>query len=193
MADGPLLRLPFNIRQRLGAFADTPDALQGLNDSIAALQSTSPVFLQGFYPIADLPSPADNVGKYARVTDLWGDNTRDVLLAASSVVGGVTTPYWMPLRPVHAQSQAAATMTLTPLVNAQVQFLTGAIAAGVTRQVDLAVARAWPGAMFEVAFDGTLGLGGGLNIAGTGLGSLVGMLAGARKRFVFDQGAWKQF
>lgn len=211
-----LLRLPWNVRQRLDALADVPNALQVLNASVAALetvanaqalqlglalqaitslQATSPVFLTGTYTIAQLPDPAANVGKYATVTDLWGDGTRDVVLAASSLVKTVRTAYWKPLRPASAQTQAVATgdLTLSPLVNAQVQFLTGAVAAGVTRQVSLGIARAWPGAMFEVAFDGTLGLGASLNVAGTGLGSLVAMVAGGRRRFVFDQGAWKQF
>jgi len=243
MADR-LLRLPYNVRQRLGAMSDVPDALDRLNKSIqgltgrtttaegtlanlvgrtgtaetdiaaiktnanttalqlglalqaiTSLQATSPVFLAGTYTIAQLPDAAANVGKYATVTDLWGDGTRDVVLASSSMVAGVRQSYWKPLRPTSAQSQsvAAADVTLAPLVNGQVQFLTGAIGAGIARKVNLSVARAWPGAMFEIAFDGTLSLSSVLNIAGTGLGSLVGMIVGNRRRFVFDQGAWKQF
>jgi len=198
----PLLRLPFNVRQRLGLDVDYPGqiaALQAANaaltDQLSTLAASVPTFVQGLFTIATLPAAADNVGKYATVTDLWGDGTRDVLLASSSMIAGVRTAYWKPLRPASAQSQsvAAADVNLAPLVNGQVQFLTGAIAAGINRKVNLSTDRAWPGAMFEVAFDGTFGLASALNIAGTGLGGLIGMLAGNRRRFVFDQGAWKQF
>lgn len=143
------------------------------------------------YLLAQLPDPAANIGRYARVRDLWGDATRDVVIAAQSTrANGQQWAYWQPLRPTHARTRPIANnLALRPLRDAQVQFLTGTLARNVTVTLDPAMA--WPGAMFEVAFDGALGLF-SLNIAGLSVGGVLALLAGGRRRFIYDEG-WRAF
>ncbi len=150
-------------------------------------------FLPGTYFVDTLPeASSDNVGKYATVMDLYGEK-RDVVLCSS--VG--LEYFWQPTRPTYAKSVAAvADMTLTALKSPSVIYLTGGIAAGVTRNVNLSTNLVFPGAAFEIAFDGTLGLGSLLNIAGLVSGPL-GVLVGGRRRVFWDgsiaSGAWKSF
>lgn len=150
--------------------------------------------LPGTYTVAaaqgaagGLPIPdATMVGKYARVTDLFGEKT-DLMLC--SVYG--TNYFWQPVRPFWARSMAGnASMTLSPLKTPSLLRLTGTLTAARTLTLD--PTNAWPGCEFEVAFDGTLGLF-GLTIAGLDLGATLAVLAGGRRRVVFDGSAYQSY
>jgi hypothetical protein len=144
----------------------------------------------GTYLIDTLPAPtASMIGKYARVTDLFGEKT-DLLLCSN--LG--TKYYWQPVRPTYAKAVVVTTATpnipLTPLKSPSVLYITGTLGAG--RSMMLSDINAWPGASFEIAMDATLL--GTLNIVGTGLGSGVGVLLGSRKRLFYTaEGKWQQF
>lgn len=144
--------------------------------------------LPGTYTIDTLPDPAASVGYYAIVTDLFGEKTDKVL--ASSSAG---TAYWQPVRPIYSKTTpVAADMTLLPLKHPSVQFLTGSVGIGVTRNVTLSPALAWPGATFEIRNDMT-GLG-ALKLAGLSVGGLLSLVFGTQQRFFYEQGiGWKQF
>lgn len=139
----------------------------------------------GTYTVDTKPVPsAALVGKYARITDLFSEKT-DLLLCSNSG----SSYYWQPVRPVYAKEMAInGAMTLTPLKTPSVIFAT----AGVNSAFNLTLsnANAWPGASFEIAMDGLLG---SLNILGTGLGSGIGVLLGARRRLFWTGSQWKQF
>lgn len=153
-------------------------------DAVAA----SSLVLPGDFTVDTLPSPAANLDRYARVTDLFGTK-RDLVLA--SKVG--TMSFWQPVRPIFATSQAvSSSMTLTPLKTPSVLYLTGALPASTT--LTLSTSFVFPGASFEIAFDGTLGLF-SLNIAGLNGGGLLSLLVGGRRRVFWDLAtqSWKQF
>jgi len=147
------------------------------------------VIIPGEYTVATLPTPDSSmVDRYARVTDLFGDK-RDLVLC--SQVGG--NYFWQPIRPTYAKSMSGnQSMTLTALKNPSVLFLTGTLSAN--RTLTLSTDLAYPGATFEIAMEGTLGLF-GLNIAGLDGGSLLSLLFGGRRRVFFDgsSNSWKQF
>lgn len=146
------------------------------------------VILPGTYTIDTLPDPADNVGGYARVMDLFGEKT-DLVLASASA----GTAYWQPVRPIYSKTiPVAADMTLLPLKHPSVQFLTGTVGIGVTRKVTLSTTLAWPGATFEVRNDMS-GLG-GLQVLGLSLGAVLSVVFGTQQRFFYELGVgWKQF
>lgn len=177
------------MQAQANTIATLRETIDGQATTINALKATTALVLPGQFLIDELPNPAANLGSYAVVTDLWGDGTLDKLLAARSIMNGQATSYWMPLRPVHGQRQTiSANAVLNPLKNVQVQLLTGGATAA--RQVTLGTAKVWPGAMFEISFNGSLGLF-GLNIAGLAVGGLLAMLSGANARFVYDDG-WRK-
>src|SRR5262249_14824332 len=130
----------------------------------------------GTFIIDTLPTPnAGLVGKYARVTDLFGEKT-DLLLCSN--LG--SSYYWQPVRTIYAKSAsiAGANMTLTPLKSASVMFLTGTLVAN--RTVQLSETGVWPGCSFEIAMDGTLGLF-TLTILGVNLGAGLSLLLSGRR------------
>lgn len=134
-----------------------------------------------------LPLPdASMVGKYARVTDLFGEKT-DLVLCSNS---GASF-FWQPVRPFWASTVGAnANMTLSPLRSPSLLRLTGGLTANRTLTLDTTYA--WPGCQFEIAFDGGLGLF-GLNIIGLDLGSTLSLLAGGRRRMVYDGSAFQTY
>lgn len=144
------------------------------------------------YTVDTLPTPGANLlGFYARVSDLFGEKT-DLVLC--SLANG--TYFWQPVRPIYAATRPVdQNLMLTSLKMPSVLFLTGGLLAGVTRTFTLDPLYAYPGSSFELAFDGTLGLGSVLNISGLIGGSTVSMLLGGRKRFFYDGNvaAWKTF
>ncbi|MBY8333116.1 hypothetical protein [Qipengyuania pacifica] len=131
----------------------------------------------GTYTVAQLPDPTLRVGKYARVTDLFGDKV-DLVLASQT--GAVA--YWQPVRPNYAGMRTASSQTIEPLNVPSALILTGSIGAGVTRTLTLGTATAFPGASFDLRFTGSLL--GALNVAGLGLGSAVSLALGAYRKFV---------
>ncbi len=145
--------------------------------TVAAAQGTA-----GGLPIPD----ASMVGKYARVSDLFGEKT-DLVLC--SVYG--SSYFWQPVRPFWARTMAGnASMTLSPLKTPSLIRLTGTLTANRTLTLD--TTNAWPGCEFEVAFDGGLGIF-GLTIAGLDLGATLAVLAGGRRRVVFDGTAFQNY
>lgn len=136
----------------------------------------------GGLPIPDVTM----VGKYARVTDLFGEKT-DLVLC--SVSGGLF--FWQPVRPFWARTMSGnSNMTLSPLKTPSLLRLTGSLSA--SRTLTLDTTYAWPGCQFEVAFDGALGLF-GLTIAGLDLGGTLSLIAGGRRRMVFDGTAFQSY
>lgn len=168
---------------------------QGIGPAVAAAQAAaqeaaaaSSAIIAGEWTVDSLPAAADNLDRYARVTDLFGTK-RDLVLA--SKVGALA--FWQPVRPVFAATvPVAADMALTPLKSPSVLFLTGAIGTGVTRTLSLSTALAYPGAAFEIRNDMT-GLG-TLKLAGLNVGGLLSLAFGGTQRFFFDAATgWKQF
>lgn len=155
---------------------------------VASAIEASSVVLPGEFTVDTLPNPALNLDRYARVTDLFGVK-RDLVLA--SMAGPLA--FWQPVRPIFATSQAvAASMTLTPLKTPSVLYLTGNLPGNAN--ITLSQSLAYPGASFEIAFDGSLGLF-SLNIIGLNGGGLLSLLAGGRRRVFWDlaTASWKQF
>ncbi len=144
----------------------------------------SDAILSDVFTVDTLPSPAANLDRYARVTDLFGSK-RDLVLA--SKVGSVA--FWQPVRPVFAAKQAiAADMTLFPLKTPSVLLLEGNIPLGTTRKITLSPERAFPGASFRFKQRGGL-LGsilGSLQVLNVNLGTPVSILTGGTQEFVFD-------
>jgi len=142
-----------------------------------------PTILAADYTVDTLPDPAANIGKYARVTDLFGSTT-DLVLAART--GALT--YWKPVRPVFAAKQTvSANMTLMPLKTPSILLLDGTVPLGTTRTVTLSTALAFPGASFR--FKQRSGLGsilGALNVLGVYGGTPVSILTGGSQEFVYD-------
>lgn len=155
--------------------------------SLDALAAKTAVVLDGSFTVDTLPTPsAQYLDKYARVTDLFGAK-RDLVLC--SMVD--STYFWQPVRKEYAKTLALTTdVTLTTLKSPTIILAAGTLLAN--RTINLSNTYAYPGASFEVGFDGNLGLFGITikNALGATLGSL---LAGGRKRYFFADGAWQNF
>ncbi|CAO4140730.1 hypothetical protein [Methylorubrum extorquens] len=155
---------------------------------VAAAIEAASVVLPGEFTVDTLPPPALNLDRYARVTDLFGIK-RDLVLA--SMAGPMA--FWQPVRPVFSTSRAVAgSMTLTPLKTPSVLYLTGNLPGNTS--ITLSQSLAYPGASFEIAFDGSLGLF-SFNLIGLNGGGLLSLLAGSRRRVFWDlaTASWKQF
>lgn len=151
--------------------------------ALATVAATS-VVLPDNYTVDTLPDPAGLVGKYARVTDLFGATT-DLVLAART--GAVS--YWKPVRPDFAGKQTvSADMTLTALKMPSVLLLDGTVPLGVTRKITLSNNLAFPGASFRFKQRGG-GLGsilGVLQVLNVNLASTVSIVTGGTQEFVYD-------
>lgn len=141
-----------------------------------------------YMPVADLlanfPANATQLGKYARVNDLWG-SVRSVMTCEYDG----NTYYWRPQRTDYAVSNTATTgaITLTPLLTAPTVYLTGTLGGNMT--ITPSATNAWPGAQFEIMSNGILGLF-GINITGL-LGGTIPILGGGRKIITFTQAGWR--
>ena len=143
--------------------------------------------LQGLFQVATLPTPdASLVGTYARVSDLFGDKTDLVLCMAYA--GPVYR--WQPVRPQWAKtiSVPGSNMTLSALSSPSILRITGTMTANRTITPDTTLA--YPGHMYEIKMDGTLGLF-TLTLAGLDLGATLSLLFGATRRIVFDGSAYQ--
>jgi len=142
-----------------------------------------PTILDGSFLVDTLPDPAANLGKYARVTDLFGSTT-DLVLAART--GAMM--YWKPVRPVFAAKQTvAADMTLQALKTPSILLLDGNVPLGTTRKLTLSTNMAFPGASFRIKQRNTLGtILGALNVLNVNLGTPVAILTGGSQEFVYD-------
>jgi hypothetical protein len=148
-------------------------------DMAALLAQQTPQVLPGDFTVDTLPAPADNIGKYARVTDLFGVKT-DLVLASKSG----TMSFWQPVRPVFAAKAAIADMTLTALKSPSVLILDGSVGLGVTRTITLSNSLAFPGASFRFKNRGSLV--GALRIGNVNLGAFLSLATGGSQEFYFD-------
>ncbi|KQP36138.1 hypothetical protein [Pseudorhodoferax sp. Leaf274] len=148
---------------------------------------TGPVILPGTYTVDTLPTAStDNLGSYARVSDLFGSKT-DLLLC--SMAGG--SYFWQPVRPFWPGSMSAnQNATLLPLKTPSIIRLDNTLTAN--RTLTLSPALAWPGCQFEIQMTGTLNLF-SLTIAGLALGATLSILLGGTRRVYFDGSAYQAF
>lgn len=138
--------------------------------------------------VADLlttyPASAGLLGKYARVTDLYG--AADEVMRCSS---NGTSYYWRPQRTDYAITNTATSgaITLTPLLSAPQQFFTGTLLGNMTATPSST--NAWPGAQFTLTMNGVLGL---FSLTVNGLiGSSVPILTGATRVFTYTAAGWR--
>lgn len=163
-----------------------------LAQSVATLQSSAPQILTGTYTVDTLPAASANVGKYARVSDLFGSKV-DLVLASSVTVSSVVTYFWQPVRPDFAAKMAvAADATLQALKNPSILLLDGALPAlGIFRTMTLSATMAFPGARFRIK-NRMSGLG-TLRIGNVNLGTPLSIVLGGVQEFVFDMSdGWVQ-
>jgi hypothetical protein len=134
--------------------------------------------------LATYPASAALLGKYARVTDLYG--SADEVMRCSS---NGTSYYWRPQRTDYAITSTATSgaITLTPLLSAPQQFFTGTLLGNMT--VTPSATNAWPGAQFTLTMNGILGL---FSLTVNGLiGSSVPILTGTTRVFTYTAAGWR--
>jgi hypothetical protein len=151
---------------------------------VPTLAASTAIILSDAFTVDTLPDPATVMGKYARVTDLFGATT-DLVLAAKTG----TMAYWKPVRPDFAGKQTVtADMTLTALKMPSVLLLDGTVPLGATRKITLSNNLAFPGASFRFKQRGG-GLGtilGALQVLNVNLASTVSIVTGGTQEFVYD-------
>lgn len=129
--------------------------------------------------LANFPATASLLGKYARVTDLYG-SADEVMRCCSN--GSVH--YWRPQRTDYAQAmgQDRGTVSLLPLFTPPQIRMTAALGGALT--ITPSTVNAWPGCTFDVTMTGLLGI---FSATITGLvGASIPLLTGATKRLVYD-------
>lgn len=163
-----------------------------ITSQMTAMAAATPQFVNGGTAmtvdalLAGFPAAA-NVGKYARVTDLFGELATTMISESSS-----SGSYWRPTRTDFTKSIAiTANMTLWALKSPPTLRLTGSNLP--SRTITLDKTGAWPGARFDLAFDGTLAVLQTLTILGLELGATIGLLTGNRVRMRYDGAEWRQF
>lgn len=138
----------------------------------------TPFVSANYMHVADLlatyPANATQLGKYARVDDLWG-SVRSVMVCEYD--GSLY--YWRPQRTDYAtvNSSTSGTTTLTPLLSSPQIIFTGSLLGNMT--VTPSATNAWPGAQFEIINNGVLGIF-GINLTGLTGGTLP-ILGGGRR------------
>lgn len=142
------------------------------------IQFVSPTIMTVAQVLANYPAGSAYLGKYARVSDLYGA-TDEVMRCCMSGA----SYYWRPQRTDYAASQASTggSMTLTPFVTAPQMQITGTLASALN--LTPSSTNAWPGCTFEITMNGTLGL---FLATITGLlGGNLSLLAGSTKRLIW--------
>lgn len=140
-------------------------------------------------PVADLlanyPAGPSFLGKYARVTDLYG--AADEVMRCSS---NGATYYWRPQRADYAVSMTntGGAVALTPLVTPPQIFMTSGITSNMT--ITPSSTNAWPGAQFSVTVVGLIQALISVNIAGL-VGSSVPLLTGTTKILTYTAAGWR--
>jgi len=133
--------------------------------------------------LTSYPPSISTLGKYARVTDLFG--------AVDEVMrcrwDGVAYR-WVPQRSDRAvvNTMTAGSLALTPLVTAPEIVLTGNLTGNIT--VTPSATNAWIGQRFQVKRTGLLGLF-GINIGGL-VGGLTKAITGGEGSMVYTAGGW---
>lgn len=133
--------------------------------------------------LANYPANATRRGKYARVTNYGGAIDR---VLRCDYDQNLNYYFWTPTRGEYGRTlPLTADMTLKRLLSPSSVVLSGTVALGITRNITIDTANATPGEIVEIKAPGA-GIVGGLNILGTGLGSGVGLLAGAYQKYMID-------
>ena len=136
---------------------------------------------------ATFPAAA-HVGRYARVTDLFGELTSTMIAEQSGAAA-----YWRPTRGDFtksvAMSQLGTAPVLTALGSAPSLRITG-IASG-SANAQLAKDGAWPGARKTIVMAGTLNLF-TWKLLGLGAGAVLSFLLGTKATLEFDGADWLQ-
>lgn len=139
-------------------------------------------------PVATLlstyPATVSYVGMYGKVTDLWG-SVRTVMVCDYDG----NSYYWRPQRTDYAVSNASTggAITLTPLLQAPVQFLTAPLASNMT--ITPSATNAWPGAQFTITSKGALSIF-GITLSGL-LGGALSILAGGTRTLTYTSAGWQ--
>lgn len=139
--------------------------------------------VMGPYTVATLPAPsAALLGRTAICTDLFGSRWGKVVCERE----GASFYFWRPTgADSFAQVDTGADATIGPMTSAASILFTGStIGLGVTRQFTLSTVGGWPGCTKELR--GPAALLGTLNIAGTGLGSVISLALGGYQRYLLD-------
>lgn len=164
-------------------------SLDALSAQLTSMSGSVPQFVgAGPMTVASLLStyPADFslLGKYARVTDLYG--SADEVMRCSS---NGTSYYWRPQRSDYAvtNTNTSGAITLTPLLSAPQQFFTGTLLGNMTATPS--ATNAWPGAQFTLTMTGVLGLF-SLNVNGL-IGNAVPILTGSTRTFTYTSAGWR--
>ena len=104
--------------------------------------------------LSNYPAGASYLGRYARVSDLYG--TSDEIMRCCVSAGQY---YWRPQRTDFAGPSVTTTggsMTLTPLVSPPQMRVVGTLLGALT--ITPSTTNVWPGCQFEITMNGTLGL-----------------------------------
>lgn len=144
--------------------------------------STTPMTVASL--LSTYPAGSTYLGKYARVTDLYG-NVDEIMRCSSDG----STYYWRPQRADYAISNASTsgTVSLSPLVTPPQIFLIGSLVGNVT--ITPSSTNAWPGAQFTVTAAGALNLF-SINISGL-VGASVPLLTGSSKVLTYTASGWR--
>lgn len=167
---------------RLAAVEAIGNEFKTFRDNATQFVGTAPMTVAAL--LAGFPASATNVGRYARVTDLWG-SVRTVMICESDG----SSFYWRPQRTDYAVNNAATggAQTLMPLVTAPIQVLTGTLLGTVT--MTPSATNAWPGATFTIINKGVLGLFG---VSLTGLvGNALPIVGGGQRTVTYTGAGWQ--
>lgn len=161
--------------------------------NLAIMAATTPQFVGGssaYVTLATLlatyPCAANTNGMLAHVSDAWGSVATTLVCENNS-----TSYYWRPQRTDFAApiTQTSGTVTLTPLLNAPIIYLTATPTSSVT--VNLSTVNVWPGAQFHIYAPATIALN-GINIGGLVGGGTVPLVQGSDKIVTYVAGVgWK--
>jgi len=134
--------------------------------------------------LANYPASADMTGKYARVSNLFG-NTDEVLRCRYDGVAY----RWVPQRQEGNMTLNApsGTTIVRPLYSPPTVRVTGTITG--TASIQPATANAWIGQRLRVIMAGALGLGAGLSITDV-TGGAVPLIAGGVKDIEYGPTGW---
>jgi len=135
--------------------------------------------------LATYPAGAAYLGKYARVTDLYG--SADEVMRCSS---NGSTYYWRPQRSDYAvdMNSTGGAVSLVPLVTAPQIFLTANTLTNMT--ITPSAVNAYPGQQFTVTMTGVIGALLGVSLQGL-IGSSVPLLTGATKVLTYTAAGWR--
>lgn len=148
----------------------------------ATFVTPSPVAVSAL--LTNFPASAANLGKYARVTDLWG-SVATVMVCEGDASGY----YWRPQRTDYASNMTIAqgNVSLIPLLTQPNIRMVGTITGNIT--LAPSTTNVWPGATFEVSVKTAIPALVSININGLIGGGTVPLLQGSTRRLTYYQNA----